>query len=162
MNKTHGFTLIELMIVVTIIGILASVAMPQYQNYIHKSEMVEPLSMASTLRQDVTAFYVETLTFPSNNAQAAIPAPDKLIGNRITGIEVVNGAIHITLGNKIAKPLNGKVLSFRPAVVDGSPKSPISWLCGYDTPVKGMTAIGDNRTTVPADFLPSACRASFD
>ncbi len=158
MNKNNGFTLIELMVVVSIIGILASIAMPQYQVYIHRSEVTEALGMGANIREDVTAYYVETLEFPKDNKQAGVPNPNKLIANRITAVEVDDGAIHVTLGNKIAKPLRGKILSFRPATVDGSPKSPISWLCGYDEPVNGMTAVGANKTSVSAEYLPAACR----
>ena len=162
MKKNNGFTLIELMVVVSIIGILASVAMPQYQVYVHRSEVTEALGMAANIRENVTAYYVETLEFPNNNKQAGIPDPDKLIANRITEVEVAGGAIHVTLGNKIAKPLQGKILTFRPATVDGSPKSPISWLCGYDEPVKGMSAVGANKTTLSDEYLPAACRKRDD
>lgn len=157
MIKEKGFTLIELMVVVSIIGVLASVSLPQYQSYVHKSEVVDALSMASTIREDVTAYYVESLEFPKDNLQARVPLPDKLISNRVTSISIKDGAIHITLGNKIAKPLQGKVLTFRPAVVDGSPLSPISWLCGYDKAVSGMSAIGKNETTIPNEYLPNSC-----
>lgn len=163
MKKLSGFTLLELMVVVSVIGILASVAMPQYHVYVQRSEVTEALSMAASVREDVTGYYLEQLDFPRNNKQAGVPAPDKLIANRVTSIEIENGAIHVTLGNKIAKPLKGTILTFRPATVNGSPKSPISWLCGYDEPVKGMTAVGSNRTSIPEDFLPSACRnISYD
>jgi type IV pilus assembly protein PilA len=158
MNKAKGFTLIELMVVVAIIGILASMAMPQYQVYVHRSEVTEAIGMAANIREDVTAYYVETLVFPKDNKQAGVPDPEKLIGNRITGVEVVSGAIHVTMGNKVAKPLQGKILTFRPATVDGSPKSPISWLCGYDEPVVGMSAVGANRTSLSNEYLPAACR----
>ena len=89
---------------------------------------------------------------------AGLPASNLLIGNRITGVVIEAGAIHITMGNKIAAPLRGKTLSFRPAVVTGSPKSPISWLCGYDKPVDGMEAVGINKTDLENKFLPAACR----
>ncbi|WP_317933534.1 pilin [Halioxenophilus sp. WMMB6] len=158
MNNQKGFTLIELMIVVAIIGILASVALPAYQVYVQRSEMVEALSMAATIRQNVTNYYVEKLVFPADNASAGIPEPQMLIGNRITSVQVDGGAIHVTLGNKVSQPLQGKVLTFRPAVVTGSPKSPIAWLCGYDEPVNGMTAVGDNKTDLEQQYLPSACR----
>jgi type IV pilus assembly protein PilA len=62
------------------------------------------------------------------------------------------------MGNKASKPLQGKVLSFRPATVIGSPKSPIAWLCGYDEPVNGMQAIGSNKTDLAKEYLPKACR----
>lgn len=158
MSIQKGFTLIELMVVVAIIGILASVALPSYQVYVQRSEVVEALSMAGTIRENVGNYYVEKLAFPANNDTAGVPEPDKLIGNRITQVVVEQGAIHVTLGNKASKPLHGKVLTFRPAVVNGSPQSPISWLCGFDEPVEGMQAIGENKTNIEKDFLPAVCR----
>ncbi len=157
MKKLKGFTLIELMVVVAIIGILASVAVPQYATYIQRSELVDAYSMGMNFRDKVTKYYLENYSFPKDNQQLNVPTSDKLIGNRITGVVIENGAIHIHLGNKANPIFDGKVLTYRPAVVDGSPTSPISWLCGYDQPVKGMSAIGDNKTTVPKEILTGAC-----
>lgn len=155
--KTKGFTLIELMVVVSIIGVLAAVALPQYSKYMQKAELVDPLAMAAAIREDVTVYYLENRRFPASNEQAGVPASKFLIGNRVTGIIVDNGAIHISLGNKASQPLQNTVLTFRPAVVTGSPTSPIAWLCGFGEPVTGMQAIGENKTTVPKEILPSAC-----
>lgn len=159
MTSSKGFTLIELMIVVAVIGILASIALPNYQAYVHRAEMTEALTMVSTIREKITHHYGENYEFPRDNEGAGVPAPQLLIGNRITGITVEAGAIHIAMGNKASQPLQGKTLTFRPAVVTGSPASPIAWLCGYDAPVTGMEAIGENRTDVGNEYLPSACRA---
>jgi len=98
--KTKGFTLIELMVVVSIIGVLAAVALPQYSKYMQKAELVDPLAMAAAIREDVTVYYLENRRFPASNEQAGVPASKFLIGNRVTGITVDNGAIHISLGNK--------------------------------------------------------------
>ncbi|WP_419533246.1 pilin [Endozoicomonas sp.] len=157
-SKENGFTLIELMVVVTIIGILASVAMPQYQTYIHRSEIVDALSISSSIREKVQAYYHENLAFPINNRQAGVPAPELLIGNRVESITVEEGAIHIQIGHKAPVILKGKILTYRPAVVNNSPTSPMSWLCGYDEPVPGMSAVGNNKTDIPYELLPSECR----
>ena len=157
-TKNSGFTLLELMIVVAIIGVLASVALPSYQVYLQRAELVEALSLSSSARNEITQYYKEKMSFPADNNSAGLPAADKLIGNRVTAIHIENGAVHITLGNKIAQPLQGKIISFRPAIVTGSPTSPMSWLCGNDSAVTGMQAIGENKTSVPNELLPHNCR----
>lgn len=161
MNQRQGFTLIELLVVIVIIGILASFAMPSYNFYVQKKEVAEAMGIASTIKDKVTQYYLVSHSFPIDNDAAAVPAARLLIANRVTGVEVEEGAIHITLGNKASAALQQQVLSFRPAVVTDSPESPISWLCGHDTAVDGMEAVGENRTTLANKFLPFSCRDSL-
>lgn len=158
MKISKGFTLIELMIVVSIIGILAAISFPNYAPYLERAKIAEPLSMATRAQTAVTQYYEKVGTFPSNNAQAGLPKPEHLISNMITSITIVDGVIHVSLGNKIGANLQGKTLTFRPAIVTANPSSPISWLCGYDEPVSGMQAIGINKTDLDDTSLPSNCR----
>ena len=156
-TKITGFTLMELMVTLAIIAILASITMPSFLVQRQRGEVAEALRLADSIRASVTDYYTINLSFPADNSAAGLPEPDLLIGNKVTRIEVEDGAIHITLGNKVSKPLQAKTLSLRPAVVTGSPTSPISWLCGADYPVEGMEEAGENKTDLDDAVLPASC-----
>ena len=156
MNKS-GFTLMELMVVVAIIGILATIVSPMYLFKRQKDEIAEAYHLATNIRDEITDYYYASLEFPADNEEAELPEPEQLIGNRVTGMEIEDGAIHITLGNKVAKAFQGKTLSLRPAIVTDSPESPISWLCGHEDPVPGMEAVGEDKTDIKADLMPASC-----
>lgn len=161
MSQQRGFTLIELMIVVAIIGILATIALPAYQDYTTRAQIVEALTLASDAEANVRDYYKFHGRFPINNADAGLPKPEYLIGNYVESVSVDHGAVQVKLGNKINQALQGKVLSLRPLIVPQSPTSPISWNCGSSEPPKGMKPMGPNRTTVGNRFLPAACRPAY-
>jgi type IV pilus assembly protein PilA len=86
-QKTQGFTLIELMIVVAIIGILAAIAIPAYENYIAKAQFTEALSLASGQKTNVIDYYSENDACPQNG-QGGIPPADSISGKYVTSVTV--------------------------------------------------------------------------
>jgi type IV pilus assembly protein PilA len=156
--RSPGFTLIELMIVVAIIGILAAIAIPAYQSYTIRAQVTEAFSLASELKSPIQEFRKEHGQLPATNYAAGIPEADKLIGNYVTRVQVADGAISVTFGNFVNKLVDGKRLTLQPIVVTGSPASPMSWRCGYHGIPRGMEAVGNNQTDVDRKFLPGMCR----
>lgn len=155
---TKGFTLIELMIVVAIIGILAAIALPAYQDYTIRAQMVEGITMTNALKPKIAEFYEYKGRFPRDNAEAGVPEARYLMGNYVKSMSIEDGAIHIVLGNKINQRLEGKILTLRPQYVVESHLTPLAWLCGGSDPVEGMVVSGENKTDIAAAFLPAACR----
>lgn len=157
MNQ-KGFTLIELMIVVAIIGILASIAIPSYQDYTVRAQVVEAFSLASEIKGAVQEFRKDRGRLPRDNREAGVPEPDKLIGNYVSGIQVEGGSLHIRLGNHANTLVADHIVTLQPLLVTGSPASPMSWRCGLRSIPSGMEGAGTNRTDIDNKYLPAACR----
>jgi type IV pilus assembly protein PilA len=135
----QGFTLIELMIVVAIIGILAAIALPAYQDYTKRSHVTEGLTLAGGAKASVTEFYSSNGHFPANNASAGIALAASITGNAVSsvGISASTGVITIHYNDKVE---NGKTITLSPTTTAGG----VQWSC------KG----GD----VQSKFRPSNCR----
>ena len=158
MKMVKGFTLIELMIVVSIIGILAAVALPAYQSYTVRAKIAEAINLGNELKDEIKLYYESHHRFPKDNDEAGAPAPNLLIGNYVSAIAVEQGALHVTLGNFVPENMKGQILSIRPLYVKGSPASPISWVCGNGQIPEGMLAAGENKTSIEKMYLPAPCR----
>jgi len=158
-SKNHGFTLIELMIVIAIIGILSTIALPSYQDRVIRSQVKEAFYLSEFAKKDVEDYYQAKRKLPANNAAAGLPAPEKIIGNYVISLKIAEGgAINISLGNRVNKNIDGKMITIRPAIVEGAPKVPIAWVPGNASVPKGMTVKGKNNTTVLVRHLPMNCR----
>lgn len=156
--RTSGFTLIELMIVVAIIAIMATMAMPSYQDRVIRAQVGEGLALADFVKQAVAAHRSSIKALPADNAAAALPPAERIVGNHVSSVTVQDGAIHIRFGNLANRNLAGKTLSLRPATVQGYPQVPIAWVCGSAPAPAGMVLAGRNATDLPNVHLPLDCR----
>lgn len=147
------------MIVVAVVAILALMAVPGYLDQIVRDQINTALPLADIAKNPIAALWAAEQIFPTDNAGAALPSADKIVNNYISSIQIQDGAIQITFGNRANGLINGKILTLRPAVVPDAPIVPVTWVCGYAEGPGMMTVKGENRTNIPANYLPFICRA---
>jgi type IV pilus assembly protein PilA len=157
-NDSQGFTLIELLIVIAILTVLSTMALPSYQDRVIRAQAAQAMAVAEVAKKEVEEYYKAKKALPRNNAQAGLPAPEKMVGNYVTSVAVSDGVINITLGNRVNKNAAGKIVTMRPAIVADASIVPIAWVCGYASVPKGMTVKGKNESTIPPRQLPIDCR----
>lgn len=154
----RGFTLIELMIVVAIIGILAAIAIPAYQHYTIRAQVSEGLSVADGVKVAIAENYAQTGVFPADLTAAGITANPS--GTYVTGVTVNMGEILVTYGGNSNAAINGEVLALLPGVDQAGD---VLWQCGKASKPtgNGVTWNGDAAadTTIDAANLPSSCRS---
>jgi type IV pilus assembly protein PilA len=153
-----GFTLIELMIVVAIIGILAAIAIPAYQDYLIRSQVSEGLTMASAAKAGVSEFYANRGDWPADNSEAGLGDPSTIQGKYVESIEITGGGIQVTFGNEAnAAKLAGETVGLTPgASVNGD----VIWKCGGSPNPTGWSSdVGTAASTsLVGKYLPSSCR----
>jgi type IV pilus assembly protein PilA len=158
MRRT-GFTLIELLVILGVIAILLLMAIPSYQHKLVRNQIVEALPLADIAKGPIAAAWKAGAKLLDDNAAAGLPPPEKVVSNHVSSVEIAAGAIHLRFGNRANGQIKGKLLSLRPAVVEGAPVVPVAWICGYAPVPENMTVKGENRTDVASEYLPYMCRA---
>ena len=128
----QGFTLIELMIVVAIIGILAAVAIPSYQDYTKRAHVSEGFGLAGAAKTGVSEYYSSEGAWPASNTDAGLSQATSITGNAVNSVSVgSSGVITISYNTKVDSTDNSTV-QLTPANNEGS----ISWACTGNVPSK--------------------------
>ena len=143
MKKQQGFTLIELMIVVAIIGILAAIAIPAYQDYTIRAQVSEGLNLAGGAKAAVSEYTMDRGSFPNSNTQAGISDATDIQGKYVTSVTVLStGIVQVLYGQEAHTTLDGGLLELSPFTNAGS----VEWDCRA------------NGTSIADKHLPAACR----
>ncbi|EMT2868562.1 pilin [Neisseria gonorrhoeae] len=159
-----GFTLIELMIVIAIVGILAAVALPAYQDYTARAQVSEAILLAEGQKSAVTEYYLNHGIWPKDNTSAGVASPTDIKGKYVKSVTVANGVVTATMkSDGVNNEIQGKRLSLWAKREAGS----VKWFCGQPVTrnAKDDTVTADNggknTNGIDTKHLPSTCRDPF-
>ncbi|HFC5494418.1 TPA: prepilin-type N-terminal cleavage/methylation domain-containing protein, partial [Neisseria gonorrhoeae] len=155
-----GFTLIELMIVIAIVGILAAVALPAYQDYTARAQVSEAILLAEGQKSAVTEYYLNHGEWPEDNTSAGVASsPSDIKGKYVQSVTVANGVVTAEMKpSGVNKEIQGKRLSLWARREAGS----VKWFCGQPVTRNGdnddVNADGTDNKKIDTKHLPSTCR----
>ena len=173
-----GFTLIELMIVIAIIGILAAIAIPAYNDYVTRSQVTEGLSIAAGMKTQVSEFHANRGAWPADVTELpeVVDGVDNAVtnysGRYVSQVEVSDGTLIITYGNDANGNIDLETLALQPFL---NQNGDVIWICGAfdasgdatlqeepEIPAGGTPSV-DNvaNTTVLEKYMPANCRAGL-
>lgn len=141
--KWQGFVFIELLAAMLLVSVMFAVAIPTYQDYLARSQVAEGLLLSISVKKAVLEYHGHRGKFPVNNQMAGIADPEKLHGNYVSRVEIVNGDVIVHFGNQSVKQIHGKIIQMRPKIYDNS----IGWECAKL-----------NETHVDLPYRPSSCK----
>ncbi|EMT4002567.1 pilin, partial [Neisseria gonorrhoeae] len=155
-----GFTLIELMIVIAIVGILAAVALPAYQDYTARAQVSEAILLAEGQKSAVTEYYLNNGIWPKDNTSAGVASASDIKGKYVKEVKVAKGVVTATMkSDGVNKEIQGKKLSLWGRRENGS----VKWFCGQPVTrgagnagkADDVTKAGNDNEKINTKHLPS-------
>jgi len=141
-DQQQAFTLVELMIVVAIVGILAAIAIPAYQNYTIRAQVAEGLTLAGGAKNAISTYVADRGAWPVDNIEAGISSNTDIVGTYVTQVTITNGIIDVEYGRRAHADIDGMAIQLSPSTNLGS----VEWNC-----ISAGAEIADKH-------LPAACR----